>query len=158
MNTSRRTFLRGLLAAGTAPLFLPSRVWSASRGVLPSNKITLGFIGTGDHGRAVNLASLLAEPDAQVVALCDVDRKHLDLAAEMVKTRTGAVLPSSGLQRDWRDVMSSHSRSPTLLGGRMSEDEIATDIYALYGVDVSDLPGLPMWEVIRRCAKSSGAA
>jgi hypothetical protein len=62
------------------------------------------------------------------------------------------------LRRDWRDVMASHSRSPTLLGGRISEDEIATDIYALYGVDVSDLPGLPMWEVIRRCAKASGAA
>jgi hypothetical protein len=62
------------------------------------------------------------------------------------------------LGRDWRDVMASHSRSPTLLGGRDSEDEIATDIYALYGVDVSDLPGLPLWDVIRRCAKASGAS
>jgi hypothetical protein len=62
------------------------------------------------------------------------------------------------LGRDWRDVMSSHSRSPTLLTGRVSEDELATDIYALYGVDVSDLPGLPLWEVIRRCAKASGSS
>jgi hypothetical protein len=40
----------------------------------------------------------------------------------------------------------------------VSEDELVTDIYALYGVDVSDLPGLPFWEVVRRCAKSSGAS
>ncbi len=40
----------------------------------------------------------------------------------------------------------------------MSEDGLTTDIDALYRVDVSDLPGLPLWEVIRRCAKASGAA
>ncbi|MBC8025348.1 MAG: hypothetical protein H7Y89_05115 [Steroidobacteraceae bacterium] len=62
------------------------------------------------------------------------------------------------LGRDWRDMMNSHSRTPSLLGWRISEDELTTDIYALYGVDVSDLPGLPLWEVIRRCAKASGAA
>lgn len=59
------------------------------------------------------------------------------------------------LGRDWRDVLESHSRSPSLLTGNESEDEIVTDIYAVYGVDVSDLPGLPMWEVIRRCARAT---
>jgi hypothetical protein len=58
------------------------------------------------------------------------------------------------LRRDWRDVLASHSRPPSLLAGDESEDEIATDIYAVYGVDVSDLPGLPLWDVIRRCAKA----
>lgn len=58
------------------------------------------------------------------------------------------------LGRDWRDVLESHSRAPSLLLGHDSEDEIVTDIYAVYGVDVSDLPGLPLWEVVRRCAKA----
>jgi hypothetical protein len=59
------------------------------------------------------------------------------------------------LRRDWRDVLESHSRSPSLLSGNGSEDEMVTDIYVVYGVDVSDLPGLPMWEVIRRCARAT---
>ena len=58
------------------------------------------------------------------------------------------------LGRDWRDILESHSRSPSLLTGNESEDEIVTSIYAVYGVDVSDLPGLPMWEVISRCARA----
>lgn len=61
------------------------------------------------------------------------------------------------LGRDWRDVMESLSRPPTALCTDESEDEIVTDIYAVYGVDVSDLPGLPLWDVVRRCAKATGA-
>ena len=89
MISSRRQFLRGVLAAGAAPWFIPSRALGGGGAVAPSNKIALGFIGTGDHGRAVNLASLLTQPDAQVVALCDVDSKHLALAAQMVTARGG---------------------------------------------------------------------
>ena len=104
-GTSRRDFLRGLLAASAAPLILPSRVLGANGATAPSNKITLGFIGTGDHGRGVNLASMLTQPDAQIVALCDVDAKHLELGARMVAERGGAPLPPSVLYRDWRDVI-----------------------------------------------------
>ena len=102
---SRRHFLRGILAAGAAPLFLPPRARGANGSVAPSNTISLGFIGTGDHGRAVNLASLLSEPDARAVALCDVDRTHLEKAAQIVATRTGSQLPASALYRDWREVI-----------------------------------------------------
>ncbi|MDO8540286.1 MAG: Gfo/Idh/MocA family oxidoreductase [Opitutaceae bacterium] len=104
MNPTRRDFLRGILAAGSAPLFLPAHIFGANGTVSPSNKITVGFVGTGDHGRAVNLASILTLADVEVVALCDVDRKHLGLAAEMV-TRSGAAPPERALYRDWRDVI-----------------------------------------------------
>lgn len=104
-NSSRRHFLRGIFAAGVAPVFLPSRLLGSSSATAPSNKVALGFIGVGDHGRAVNLASMLAQPDAQVVALCDVDRKHLGLAAQMVTTSTGAAPPGGALHRDWREVI-----------------------------------------------------
>ena len=60
------------------------------------------------------------------------------------------------LKKDWRDVsMASHSRIPSLLGDDASEAEVAAEIQELYGVDVSDLPGLPFWEVVRRCAQSA---
>lgn len=60
------------------------------------------------------------------------------------------------LKKDWREVsLSSHSRVPTLLGGDESEEDLIEDIYCQYGVDVSDLSGLPLWEVVRRCADAS---
>jgi len=63
------------------------------------------------------------------------------------------------LKQDWRDVSTSAlTRIPSLLNSSEieadSEAEIAAEIHELYGVDVSDLPGLPLWEVIRRCAAS----
>src|SRR3954470_1053372 len=103
MKSSRRDFLRGILTAGIAPLIISSRVRGASGAVAPSNKITVGFIGTGDHGRSVNLASMLTLPEAQIVALCDVDRKHLEIAAQMVTASTGKALPEAALYRDWRE-------------------------------------------------------
>lgn len=105
MNSPRRGFLRQMLVAGTAPLFLPARVLGRSGGISPSNTIALGFLGTGDHGRSVNLASMLTQPDARIAALCDVDTKHLALAAQMVAARTGQPLPAAALQRDWREVV-----------------------------------------------------
>ena len=60
------------------------------------------------------------------------------------------------LKQDWRDVMAcSHSRVPTLLNGEDSEDDLVASIEENYGADVSDLPGLPLWEVVRRCAVSA---
>ena len=61
------------------------------------------------------------------------------------------------LKQDWRDAsQADFSRVPSLMNGRDSEEEVVAEIHELYGVDVSDLPGLPFWEVVRRCAKSSG--
>jgi hypothetical protein len=60
------------------------------------------------------------------------------------------------LKRDWRDVSeASPWRVPSLLGSQESEAELVAEVYELYGVDVSDLPGLPFWEVVRRCARST---
>lgn len=60
------------------------------------------------------------------------------------------------LKRDWREVShSSYSRVPSLLDVADSSDDVVEDIYCQYGVDVSDLDGLPFWEVVRRCAGST---
>ena len=63
------------------------------------------------------------------------------------------------LKMDWRDVsMAGDSGIPSLLTCNESEEEIAVEIHELYGVDVADLPGLPLWDVIRRCAAAANAA
>jgi hypothetical protein len=56
------------------------------------------------------------------------------------------------LKKDWREILEcAEFGSPSLLVGDDSEDDLVAAILANYGADVSDLPGLPLWEVIRRC-------
>ena len=59
------------------------------------------------------------------------------------------------LKHDWRDILDSPFVVPTLLDGEESEDELVAAVMTNYGADVSDLPGLPLWEVVRRCARTA---
>jgi predicted dehydrogenase len=67
---SRRSFLKSALAAGVAPLILPSRIWSAE--AKPNDRLTLGFIGCGIQSRGL-LGGFLGKKETQTVAVCDVD-------------------------------------------------------------------------------------
>ena len=60
------------------------------------------------------------------------------------------------LKQDWREVLAhADTRIPSLLSGDAVDDDVVAAIQANYGTDVSDLPGLPLWEVIRRCAQTA---
>jgi hypothetical protein len=60
------------------------------------------------------------------------------------------------LKQHWLDVaFRTHLHIPALLDDDESMDELVSNIQDEYGVDVTDLPGLPFWEVIRRCARSA---
>jgi predicted dehydrogenase len=80
-TVSRREAMK--LAA--IPLFMPGHLFGAQA---PSNKITLGSIGIGWQGGG-NLGNFLGNDDCRVVAVADVDRRHLDAAAERVNRRYG---------------------------------------------------------------------
>lgn len=57
------------------------------------------------------------------------------------------------LKQHWSDVaLRSHLKIPALVEDETEED-LAITIRFEYGADVSDLPGLPLWEVMRRCAR-----
>jgi hypothetical protein len=57
------------------------------------------------------------------------------------------------LRQEWLDVAPrTHLGIPALVDDIDSEDDLAAAIQDVYGADVSDLPGLPLWEVLRRCA------
>ena len=74
-NISRRQFIRR--AAGTAvgaisfPYIIRSSALGKAGTVAPSNRITLGFIGTGGMGTN-NMRGFMSNRDVQVVAVCDV--------------------------------------------------------------------------------------
>lgn len=85
-NITRRSFLKGAAATGAAvglPAIVPASVFGAEA---PSNRIVMGFIGTGGRGRSL-LSNFLGLRDARVVAVCDVKKPERDRAAGMVEKR-----------------------------------------------------------------------
>lgn len=80
----RRQFLKSSSFAATAavgfPTIIPSRVLGADA---PSKQITIGMIGTGNHGVHRNLNLFLRQPDARVIAVCDVFKSRMHGAKRM---------------------------------------------------------------------------
>jgi predicted dehydrogenase len=107
VSISRRRFLGKAAGASLAAIGLPYLVPSSALGkagaVAASERITVGFIGTGGHGIGVNLKSFLAQPDAQAVAVCDVDPVHLQQALDMVNKRYGN--RDCAAYKDFREVL-----------------------------------------------------
>ena len=77
---------RGGRGRGGAPLVLPARVWGAEA---PSKRITIGCIGLGNEGFGHNTQQFLVEPDAQILAVCDVKAKHRTRAKDAVDAKYG---------------------------------------------------------------------
>lgn len=99
---NRRHFLKtGSLAAATVgiPTIVPASVFGKNA---PSNRITVGMIGTGRQGFGQNLQGanipnvngLLDLPDAQVVAVCDVDSWRMEQARKLVDERYAKLAPT----------------------------------------------------------------
>ncbi|MBI4658237.1 MAG: Gfo/Idh/MocA family oxidoreductase [Verrucomicrobia bacterium] len=90
-SPSRRAFLKRAIATvgGTLgiPAIVPCRVLGAGGQVPPGNRITMGFIGTGDHGTNRNLKGFLAHADAQIVGVCDVDAARCQAAKRVVEEK-----------------------------------------------------------------------
>jgi len=79
--TTRRHFLKSGSVALALPSIIPSSVFGADA---PSNRITIGFIGTGDHGTTWNLQRYLQLKAAKVLVVCDVDGYRMRRAKAMV--------------------------------------------------------------------------
>ena len=90
-SISRRRFLAASgasLGAGLAmPTIVPASALGAGGTVAPSNRIGVGMIGLGRQSLAFNLWSFVTAADAQVVALCDVDRWRLQLGSQYAAER-----------------------------------------------------------------------
>ena len=79
-NFSRRIFLKTTAAGGAALAAAP--VWGRPLGA--NDRINVGFIGLGDRGSEhlnLVLQHRANKPDVEVVALCDVYQKRLNMAA-----------------------------------------------------------------------------
>jgi predicted dehydrogenase len=84
--TSRREFIKKATLAGVGISLLSSGVFAKA-----DSKVRLGFIGVGLRGQG-HLQLALNRPDVEVVAICDVQQRMIDMCKEHFKV-AGKKLP-----------------------------------------------------------------
>lgn len=97
---SRRRFIQTATAGAALPYFVPASVLGADA---PSKKITIGFIGTGDHGTDWNLRRYLQLSDAKVLMVCDVAGIRMRKAKAIVDAQYDN--EDCAMTRDFREVL-----------------------------------------------------
>jgi predicted dehydrogenase len=109
-NVSRREALKQAAAAlVAAPYVITATALGKDDAVAPGNRITLGLIGIGAMGQG-HLRCFLQYPEAQVLAVCDVDQWRRENARKTVAETYAAAQPGGthrGCQayRDLRDLL-----------------------------------------------------
>ncbi len=101
-KVSRRKFLASAVGLVAAPYFIPSTVLGKDGGVAPSNRLAMVHIGVGGQG-SYHLNIQSKRKDIQIVGVCDVDRRHMDKAADTLKEAYGS---TDGIQfvQDFREL------------------------------------------------------
>ena len=72
-SARRRSFIKGVLAAGAAPMIVPASVRGANA---PSNKIALAVVGLGSRAGG-DVPAFLGNPKIRLVAMADCNRRRL---------------------------------------------------------------------------------
>ncbi len=90
-KSNRREFLKklsvGAVGAIGFPTIIPATALGRSGATPPSSRINIGCIGVGGMGTG-NMNSFLEKPEAQIVAVCDVDIRHRQQARQIVEKKT----------------------------------------------------------------------
>lgn len=79
-HITRRRFVRSLATALAVPTIVPASVFGRPGRPPPSERITVGFIGTGKMANDYHLSTLLRFGDVQALAVCEVDRSRREHA------------------------------------------------------------------------------
>lgn len=101
---SRRRFLKSAVGMVAAPCFIPAHVLGRDGGVPPSNRLAIAAIGVGGQGR-YHLRHNTGRKDVQIVAVADVDRRHLDQASTILENAYGSTQNIRFMQ-DFRELLS----------------------------------------------------
>ncbi|HOV77119.1 MAG TPA: hypothetical protein PLS24_03775, partial [Sedimentisphaerales bacterium] len=91
-HITRRNLLRATAAAAFGAVGFPHVVGSTALGgsgaVAPSERITLGCIGTGPQGTSV-MRNFLAQKDCRAVAICDLKAPVRETTKKLVDEHYG---------------------------------------------------------------------
>ena len=99
MSYNRRTFLKTLGGVGLFTI-VPRHVLGGERYVAPSDQLTKGIIGVGGIGKS-NL-HFTSDERCRLVAVCDVDKKHLEQGVNLGKRKFDQTLQA---YHDYRDLI-----------------------------------------------------
>jgi predicted dehydrogenase len=99
---------KGMMAAAAFPAIVPSSVLGDNA---PSKRINVGAIGTGRISRGHDLPGVWKHDFARVVAVCDVDRRRLQGAVDLVNGHYAKVTgkPHDGVTAytDYREMLAN---------------------------------------------------
>ncbi|RQP18370.1 MAG: gfo/Idh/MocA family oxidoreductase, partial [Parapedobacter sp.] len=110
-SLNRREFIQGTGAALTLSALQTNRLAFAGTA---SGNLRVGLIGAGWYGKS-DLFKLIQVSDVQVVAVCDVDRNHLEEAGKMISERqVSKKVPA--LYGDYRKMLADHKLDLVLIG------------------------------------------
>src|SRR5438045_4067326 len=101
-NLSRREFMVNGGAAATAFTIVPRHVLGGAGYVAPSEKITLACIGFGTQAIR-EVGGILASPDVQVVAVCDVEKDgthYLEWGKNQIRDTIRRLIGNPGWRAD----------------------------------------------------------
>ncbi|MCY2953903.1 MAG: Gfo/Idh/MocA family oxidoreductase [Planctomycetota bacterium] len=104
MKTTRRLFLKGLVASTAVPFILPSRIRAAD--TKANSRLTIAFIGMGTQSRGL-LGGFLGH-ETQVLAVCDVDQNRREDARKRVEEFYGSKPERNGkcdAYSDFREII-----------------------------------------------------
>jgi len=88
---NRRRFLQSLSAPAVAagfPAIIPGTALGFNGAISPGNRVTIATIGVGWMG-GDHVTAFLKVPEAQYVAICDVDDEHAQAAKDKIDARYG---------------------------------------------------------------------
>jgi len=89
LRLTRRDLLKSVTAAAVmGPYVVSAGARGAGDRPAPSNRVTMGAIGTGGMGTG-DLNGFLGKSEVQMLAVCDVDKAHRDKAKQIVDRKYG---------------------------------------------------------------------
>lgn len=143
IGNSRRTFLKSAGAAALAPWafrIIPASALGADGTTPPSERIALGLIGVGMVGQG-HLRGFLSAADAQVVAVCDVDRWRRENAQATTEQayadrRTSGTYRGCAAYNDLRDLLARDDIDAVFIATGDRWHGVATVMAAKAGKDV----------------------
>ncbi|MGO8678435.1 MAG: Gfo/Idh/MocA family protein [Limisphaerales bacterium] len=99
---NRRQFLAATGLALAVPTLIPASALGREDKAAPSERVTLGVVGWGMQGPG-NTEAFLGLKDCQVVAACDLDKKHLQSALDKINGKNGN--KDCKAYHDYREMM-----------------------------------------------------
>lgn len=150
---------RFLTTAAMAPAILPATVLGTDA---PSNRISLGCIGTGFQWQW-DTSAFLALEDVQIVAVCDVDRKRMENAKKVIedgyaaKTVSG-IYSGVSMHGDFRELLARDDIDAVAIATpdhwhaliAMAASNAGKDIYCQKPLTYSIREGRALSDTVRR--------